>query len=576
VYESFYGLREKPFNLTPDPRFLYLSKKHKEAFAHLLYGIRNRSGFVEITGEIGTGKTTICRTLLDQAEPEVEIAFIFNPYLSATELLRAINEDFGIKSSAVTKKELIDELNAHLLERRKQGKNCVLLIDEAQNLSTPVLEQIRLLSNLETDTEKLLQIILVAQPELQEMLSSPELRQLNQRITARYHLKPLDYNEMIQYIWHRITKAGGRGKIRFASRALREIYKYSRGTPRLINAVCDRALLIGYTRETKRIDHAIIKRTIREIEGEKLKTRRKESPRAAPRRRAAASAIAAVCAVAIVALGAYYLFATGMFDKLPLKAAAPEPELNERPVVHTPVAPASEQPAQRFMDFVRSLDYGESHHDAALALAACWGTSQDQLSGPLHSGSIDFFEVASRAGLRCTAMRADLKKLTLIGLPCILEQYLPGEQRPVYVCLKNLRETDGLVLATVSKDINATEEFPFELLERYWFGRCFFFWREFENVPEILALSSLGDNVRWLQSQLQSAGTYTGDITGRYDEQTMQAVLDFQRKYRLEDDGIVGPNTRMMLYAALDAYDTPELVLEPASPQAGVQHELDS
>ena len=204
MYESFYGLREKPFNLTPDPRFLYLSKKHKEAFAHLLFGIRNRSGFVEITGEVGTGKTTICRTLLEQVGPEVEIAFIFNPYLSATELLRAINEDFGIKSSAVTKKELIDELNAHLLEQRKQGKNCVLLIDEAQNLSAPVLEQIRLLSNLETNTEKLLQIILVGQPELKEHLTAPEMRQLDQRIAARYHLKPLDSSEIVQYVGHRI------------------------------------------------------------------------------------------------------------------------------------------------------------------------------------------------------------------------------------------------------------------------------------------------------------------------------------------------------------------------------------
>jgi len=576
MYESFYGLREKPFNLTPDPRFLYLSKKHKEAFAHLLYGIRNRSGFVEITGEIGTGKTTICRTLLDQADPEVEIAFIFNPYLSATELLRAINEDFGIKSSAVTKKELIDELNAHLLERRKQGKNCVLLIDEAQNLSTPVLEQIRLLSNLETDTEKLLQIILVGQPELQEMLSSPELRQLNQRITARYHLKPLDYNEMVQYIWHRITKAGGRGKIRFTPRALREIYKYSRGIPRLINAVCDRALLIGYTRETKKIDHAIIKRTVKEIEGEKLKARRKEVPHPAPRRRAYVSAIAVVCALAVVGLGVYYLFETGMLNQLPLRAAEPEPDRNEPSVVDTPIALFKEEPEQRFMDFVRTLDYRESQREAARALAACWGVDQEQLSGLIESGSVDFFEVAGRTGLRCAAVRADLKKLMGIGLPCILEQYLPGEERPVYVCLEHLREVDGQVLATVANGVDTTEEFPFELLERHWFGRCFFFWREFESVPEILAPYSLGDSVRWLQSHLQSAGMYTGDITGRYDDQTTQAVLEFQRKYRLDDDGIVGPNTRMVLYAALDTYDTPTLTLEPTVPSAGAQDELDS
>ena len=267
MYQEFYGLTEKPFNLTPDPRFLYLSKKHKEAFAHLMYGIRHRSGFVMVSGEIGTGKTTICRSLLKQLDPDIEVALVFNPYLSPQELLKRINQDFGIESASSSILELIDELNTYLLDRAREGKNCVLIIDEAQDLSAEVLEQIRLLSNLETEKEKLLQIMLIGQPELAEKLEMRELRQLNQRITARYHLEPLSEEETLHYIAFRLRVAGGRKKVRFARKAVREIYKVSGGTPRVINALCDRALLIGYTRELREITPKVIKAAAKEIQG---------------------------------------------------------------------------------------------------------------------------------------------------------------------------------------------------------------------------------------------------------------------------------------------------------------------
>jgi len=259
MYEAFYGLNEKPFNLTPDPRFLYLSAKHKEAFAHLLYGIRNRCGFVMVSGEIGTGKTTICRSLLKQLDPDTEVAFIFNPKLSPVELLQTINSDFGIASKAETVRGLIDELNAHLLDRAAAGKNCVLIIDDAQILGTETLEQIRLLSNLETETEKLLQIVLIGQPELAKKLELTELRQLNQRITARYHLGTLGGDETLHYIAFRLRVAGGRKKVKFNRAAVRTVHRISGGTPRVINALCDRALLIGYTRETRHITPAIVR-----------------------------------------------------------------------------------------------------------------------------------------------------------------------------------------------------------------------------------------------------------------------------------------------------------------------------
>ncbi|MFO7974678.1 MAG: AAA family ATPase [Candidatus Hydrogenedentota bacterium] len=292
MYETFYGLREKPFNLTPDPRFLYLSEMHKEAFAHLIFGIRNRVGFIMVTGEIGTGKTTICRSLLGQLDQDVELAFIFNPCLSPEELLRKINEDFGIRSRAISVKGLIDELNTYLLDRHSKSKNCVLVIDEAQNLTPPVLEQIRLLSNLETERQKLLQIVLIGQPELAEQLELPELRQLNQRITARYHLKPLGEKETMQYIAYRLRIAGGMRKVHFTRGAIKSIFRHSKGTPRVINAICDRALLIGYSKETRDITRRIVKQAAREIRGERVRAKKKPGflSRYAPTPRVAAIA----------------------------------------------------------------------------------------------------------------------------------------------------------------------------------------------------------------------------------------------------------------------------------------------
>jgi len=280
MFETFYGLREKPFNQTPDPKFLYLSEKHKEAFAHLLYGIKNRTGFVMLTGEIGTGKTTICRNLLSQLDSDTELAFIFNPFLSPIELLRKINTEFGIDTQADNLLGLTEELNVHLLNAGVRGKNCVLVIDEAQNLDVKVLEQIRLLSNLETESSKLIQIILIGQPELAEKLDLHELRQLNQRITARYHLKPLNEAETLQYVAYRIHVAGGRKTVSFSKNAIRQVYKLSGGTPRVVNAICDRALLIGYTREEHIITADIVRQAAREIKGEKVTVNRPQSPRA--------------------------------------------------------------------------------------------------------------------------------------------------------------------------------------------------------------------------------------------------------------------------------------------------------
>jgi general secretion pathway protein A len=267
MYQEFYGLREKPFSLTPDSQFLYLSESHRTAIDSFLYGIDQRAGFVVMTGDAGTGKTTICRATLEKIDKNVKTAVIFNSLLSERELLVSILQDFGLASKGRSKKELIDELNKFLLDQLSQGKNAAIIIDEAQNLSIPVLEQIRMLSNLETEKEKMLQIVLLGQLELEQKLQSPELRQLSQRVTIKHRLLPLSQKETEHYINQRLAVAGGQGNITFSRSAINEIYRFSKGIPRLINLICDRALLGGFVDQTYYINRKIIQRARKSLAG---------------------------------------------------------------------------------------------------------------------------------------------------------------------------------------------------------------------------------------------------------------------------------------------------------------------
>jgi len=267
MYAAYFGLKENPFNLSPEPRYLFLSEQHRDALNCLIYGIKEKKGFVLISGGIGLGKTTICRSLLGSLDDSVETALIFNTAISDIDLLETVLREYGItiKSEFRTKKNYINVLNDFLLKNFAAGKTAVLLVDEAQNLSHGVLEQIRMLSNLETETEKLIQIILIGQPELVSTLMLPALRQLNERITVRYDLKPLSRLEVLEYIQHRLIVAQGPGSLKFTKGAFNLIYKFSEGIPRRINALCDRALLIAYTKNTSKIDHKIIKLAVHDI-----------------------------------------------------------------------------------------------------------------------------------------------------------------------------------------------------------------------------------------------------------------------------------------------------------------------
>ncbi len=268
MYLDFYGFREPPFSLTPDPRFLFLSQRHREALEHLLYGVRERKGFIQITGEVGAGKTTLCRAALGELGPSFKTALVLNPVLSSTQLVRTILVELGIQPPGRADRSVyLEILNEFLLAQVPLGNDVVLLIDEAQDLSPELLEQVRLLSNLETDRQKLIQIVLIGQPELKEMLDERKLRQLRQRITVRFHLSPLDRAETELYVHWRMQVAGGNGRPTFTPWALRRIHFYSRGIPRLINAVCDTALLAGYVAGEDRLTGRHVGRAIRELEG---------------------------------------------------------------------------------------------------------------------------------------------------------------------------------------------------------------------------------------------------------------------------------------------------------------------
>ncbi len=268
MYLEYYGLKEPPFDITPNPRFLFYSAKHREAFNHLLYGIRERKGFVQLTGEVGAGKTTLCRAMLEQLDGHFSTALILNPVMSAGELMKAVAIEFGLHVKGLDRLETLAAINEFLFKQVEHAKESVLIIDEAQDLTDELLEQVRLLSNLETDDHKLLQIVLMGQPELRDRLNNPRLRQLRQRITVRYHLPPLNRFDVAHYIQHRLDISGAKGAPYFTRPALWRVFSYSHGIPRLVNAVCDKALLAGFVQQSDRITYGMVNLAVRELEGQ--------------------------------------------------------------------------------------------------------------------------------------------------------------------------------------------------------------------------------------------------------------------------------------------------------------------
>jgi len=542
MYTGFYGLREKPFSLAPDPKYLFLSASHREALAHLLYGIEEGEGFIEVIGQVGTGKTTLCRTLLGRIGQDAEIAYIFNPSPSEIELLSAINREFGLPTAVRTRTELLESLNQFLLEKNASGRRVLLVIDEAQNLDPAVLEQVRLLSNLETDRAKLLQIVLIGQPELEENLARSDLRQLRQRITVRWSLRALSRAEVGEYLEHRLRVAGLADPQLFTPAAVRVMTRISRGIPRLINAVGDRALLAGYTEGRRQIDARLVRRAAREL------------PAAEFSRFREATGLRLGIAVGLVAAGlvlglAVTAFAPRVRSTEETAAAAAASAPAEDPNASLSIAPVSSAPGLRAR--IDALTPRASAAGALEALLASWGYDR-KIDGELDPERYPE-AVTAIAPLSVFATRANPQMLASLDLPAVLEVATQGGERR-YVALVGLNEAGfaRVGLAGEQVDLERAE------LERIWTGRAFYLWTNFESLP-VLSAGMKGSSVRWLQDRLGELGyLHAGDPTEEFDPRTATAVRDFQRANGIEASGQVGPETLIALYQALD-YTTPRL-----------------
>jgi len=503
MYIDHFKLNEAPFSIAPNPRFLFMSGHHREALAHLLYGMDHDGGFVLLTGEVGTGKTTLSRCLLDQVPDHTNVAFIINPKLSVIELLATICDELGIEYPAGTpsNKELVDRINRYLLYAHAKGCKTVLLIDEAQNLSSEVLEQLRLLTNLETHETKLLQIILLGQPELQHMLTSPELRQLSQRITARYHLAPLSIHEMHAYIEHRLTVAGCHDTI-FTNTAMKKLFRISQGIPRLINLICDRAMLGAYAKNTHRVTPGIMRRAALEVMG-------KETPRMTdsrwPKR-------LLWIMVIVLLVGGGLSLADHSF-----RHEQPQP---------WPNGGAAEQSRPiAFRQLFRLWDVDASMTD-------------------VHRPCV----FAAQQGLLCLRQRGGIGSLRAINRPAIIQ----------------LQDDNGAVFSATLSGISGNaanllindrpQTMPLDQLQRRWFDDFTILWRSPAGYTGPVRPGEKGTATQWLARSLAKLdGQKTNSSTPAVFDSTLAMQLkQFQQRSGLPADGVAGPQTLIRLNTALE------------------------
>ncbi len=544
MYAPFFGLEHAPFSIAPDPHYLFMSDRHREALAHLLYGLDAGGGFVLLTGEIGTGKTTVCRCFLEQIPAHCNVAYIFNPKLTATELLRSICDEFGVAHApavpgAETVKDCLDPLNAFLLAQHAAGRNNVLIIDEAQNLAPDVLEQLRLLTNLETSERKLLQIILIGQPELRGMVASPELEQLAQRVIARFHLDALSEQETAQYIAHRMGVAGLAGPQPFDRRALQRVHRLARGVPRRINLLCDRALLGAYAAGVRVVTDAIVRRAAREVFG--------AAPGPADHRArrwpaAVVGSLGALAGAAVVAAGVWAWQAQG-----PAASAAPAaPSATAGTALAGASAPASTasaagSAARGLAAFLAAQPAGEG--TAWSDLARAWGAAPPAGAAAAHGDDCPAWLAVAR--LACYAVpRASLSLLRQLDRPALLTLHPAGGAAPVAAVLRQL---DGK-FATLEGAAGSTVRVPVAELAQVWRGDMVTVWRAPEGVATGRDVAILPAGRDWIDQHLPpdaAAGREGGS-----EQERRARIRRFQVAQGLTPDGSAGPLTLMQLNRA--------------------------
>jgi general secretion pathway protein A len=549
MYLSFFGLSEKPFAITPDPRYLYLSERHAEALAHLLYGINESGGFIQLTGEVGTGKTTVVRTLLSRVPHHADVAVILNPRVTPVEFLLTICEELGLPIEAADRdsvKQMVDALNRRLLSAHAEGRRIIVIVDEAQNLSAETLEQVRLLTNLETPTQKLLQIILIGQPELRDLLDRNDLRQLAQRITGRYHLKPLSREETQGYVRHRLRVAGATGEI-FTPGALRELHRLSSGIPRVINVSCDRALLGAYTQEARKVSAGLVRQAAGEVYGRRF----------VPVWLGWVTGVG--LAVSFAALGMIG-FRTWQHQSAALRAPAstsaaagtsPRPAAPSAAAGLPAAGAATARPVPPPVSMNGLLAANNANTSDAAAfrrLLSLWGTAMTDDRDPCGQ--------AQRAGLACLEQRGSWAQVRTLNRPAILTLTDDAGQKHRVV----LSALDDKFATLVLSEHN--QRVPIEEVSRDWFGDFTIVWKPKTSRTRELSVGMHGDEVRWLRRSLAalhgaSSDPEHGDL---YDEELAIAVQNFQREHRLTVDGIAGLQTQVVLDTALAEPGSPLLL----------------
>lgn len=554
MYQQFFNFKTAPFSIAPDPHYIYMSGHHQEGLAHLLYAINNGGGFVALTGEVGTGKTMLCHYLLEELPENVEMALVLNPKLNTIELLATICDELQISydHEHLSIKGLIDSLNEYLLEAHSLGWMTVLLIDEAQNLSLDVLEQIRLLTNLETNETKLLQIILVGQPELKKLLEKPELRQLNQRITARYHLDPLSFSDAQNYIKHRLKLSGGYENI-FSQRAIRQIYKLSGGIPRLINILSDRALLGAYVANTHTITAKIVKKAAKEVFNSSKVS-------------ANVNTLASLIIIAILALTVYFflpvkaskkhLVLSGSFQKPAIsktqkpisviaeKKKVPELYSQEELAIKEQIRQSQAKP----LDFTSAINQQKLNINLAISkLARLW--NKDIL---MNSGCVELEQV----GLRCLLDRTSWKNLIILNKPVIMEFNIAKNEK-YYALLIGLKNGNPVF------KFEDERVFPVEKVLSLWDGYYLMFWQPPIKNIDLITLGFSSEVVVWIRKQLIINKHKLRTANSVYfDKQLQNEIIKFQKQHHLTADGIVGPRTFIHLSHSDPQNNSPKLKLQ--------------
>jgi general secretion pathway protein A len=560
MYAQFFGLKQEPFSIAPDPRYLFMSERHREALAHLLYGVNGGGGFVLLSGEIGAGKTTVCRCFLEQIPKRCNVAYIFNPKLTVTELLKTVCDEFRIPvehegPGSATVKDYLDPLNEFLLKMHAIGQNSVLIIDEAQNLSAEVLEQLRLLTNLETNERKLLQIILIGQPELRGMLARPELEQLAQRVIARFHLGALSEGETAQYVKHRLAVAGLKRALPFDRDAMRRIHKLSRGVPRRINLLCDRALLGAYASEKATVDLAIVDKAASEVFD-----KAELAPAAAVRRARVAALALGLVGGAVLVGGLVFMFDGGV--RRPALAASTGaakpasgpslPASAAKPVAAVLAAAAGSSTAASASAMLTAVDLSSAPAAKARSEKQAW--RQLAPLWKLSLGEQDPCSEAARLQVQCfkspTSNLALIRQLNRPGIVTLQDE----GSKPVYALLTGLTNQSATLRIG-----DGTQTVSLGTLAKLWRGDFATFWRTPPGYQNRLVDADAGPLADWLSAQLATLDGDARSVEKPVSEAALKTrVHAFQLAHGLKPDGLAGPTTFMQLNRATGV-DEPRL-----------------